>query len=278
MGSTMVSNSNSGRSKISLLFVFFLYVCPVAAQHWHLTDSIEINTPQAVSLDALGGLYVADTQGKLQKYMPDLTPAELFSSIDIRGLSTLDAGQMLKIFAFYGHSQQFQFFNRYLLPISQPAIIQSGTGRQFEAAAFSSDQMIWLLDGSNSTLLKYHPILEEFILEADLHYYLKSGGKLSQIREYGNRLYLQQDDEIIVLDYQGNYLQKLPVSIAGDFSFFGNRMFFLQDNEIVIYDLNSMEIHSSGISPSARVIFICVGQEAVFLFSDDKLFRYRYLP
>lgn len=209
--------------------------------------------------------------------MPDLTPAELFSSIDIRGLSTLDAGQMLRIFAFYGHSQQFQFFNRYLLPISQPAIIQSGTG-QFEAAAFSSDQMIWLLDGSNSRLLKYHPILEEFILEADLHYYLKSGGKLRQIREYGNRIYVQQDDQIIVLDYQGNYLQKLPVSTPGDFSFFGNRMFFLQDNKIFIHDLNSMEIHESGISPTAQVRFICVGQEVVFLFSDDKLFRYRYLP
>lgn len=130
------------RSRANILIaIIFLIQVPLEAQPRVIQDSIAINVPLSVSFDALGHLYIASEPGVLSKYDRQLEEVQSYSSPALGKITSLDATQMLKVFAFYENRQEFQYFDRFLTP-SQTSSIKTAPFSHFSAATLSNDQMI----------------------------------------------------------------------------------------------------------------------------------------
>ena len=255
-----------------MVLLLFLGI-KVQAQQWTISDSLSLNAAvRSVSSDVLGNLYVANHKGELSRYSASLEKQETYSNQQLETISALDAGQMLRIFAFYEETQQFQFFNRFLNPLHPPKGFshKSGTA-QIGTATMSSDQMIWLVDEANLRLQKYNPILEQVILSMDLSYYVTGVLEAKSLKERNNQLFLHQQDEILVFDFMGNFISKLPLQISGPFSIYENRLYYCQDNQVFVYRLDNMQTTSVHTLREEDVEFVIGTKDKLYLFSKKKI-------
>ncbi len=263
------------KNKIFLLY-FSLLGLDLEAQTWFPTDSLRLQSAiSAVSSDASGNLYLAEKEGQLSRYSSQFQKQESYSNPQFSMISTLDAEQMLRIFTFYRETQQFQFFNRFLTPLQPPANFLLGGTSQVGAAAMSSDQMIWLIDEANLRLLKYNPILENVMITTDLTYYIDGSLNVKNLQEHNNRLFLHQQDEMLVFDFMGNFISKLPPKIEGPSAFYGQKLYYCHDEQLFVHHLESMRTTFTGININKEVSFILCTGEKLFLVLDDNVIAYK---
>ncbi len=259
-----------------LLSVFILLFGGARAQQWYIVDSLSFKeTVVSVSRDLTGNLYLAYASGKLRKYDDTLLlmASSHEGSPDL--ISSIDASQILKILVFYQEPQQFQFFNRFLNPIHSPQSFNTESFAHFSIATLSSDQMIWLINDDLMRLQKYNPILQEFVVDTDLSYYLQGNFQVSKLAEHKNRLYMQYNDEILVFDFMGNFINKLPLEIKGPFSLHQDHLFFLQKEKLFKYHLEKMEVVDVGITSQEKVIFLLSDSKRHYLLTEKKIIVFR---
>ncbi|WPP52553.1 hypothetical protein [Catalinimonas niigatensis] len=243
----------------------------------HLLDSLALHNVTTVSHDALGNLYLSTADGALMKLNKQLVVEQNHSSVYIPRLTSLEAAQMLKVFTFYQNSQQFQFFDRFLTP-SPTNTIKTKMPSHFSAATLSNDQMIWLYDDTHLQLIKYNPILEEVILKIDIQYFLPVNAQVKALKEYGNRLYLWQNNELLVFDFLGNLIQKLPVDISKPFSFYENQLYYSEGTQVCGYDLSTMQQKRYSFPLSQEIRFVIRIESHFFLFTKDQLKVFEFEP
>ncbi|MEK6479217.1 hypothetical protein WJR50_16845 [Catalinimonas sp. 4WD22] len=256
--------------RLILLLIFSSLHSTIAAQSLAVQDSIAISKPLAVSFDALGHLYIVTTSGELSKYDQHLEVLQTYSSPTLNRVSNLDATQMLKIFAFYESSQEFQFFDRFLTP-SQTAQIKVAPFSHFSVAALSNDQMIWLFDENNLQLVKYSPIQEDLILKVDLQYFLSERAEIKTLKEYGNRLFLWQDNEILVFDFLGNLINKFPIEIDHPFQISSNQLYYAIDNKVYFFDLLTSTQEKYIIPGVEDIQFVILIDKNLVVITDQQI-------
>jgi hypothetical protein len=211
------------------------------------------------------------------KLNQQLSVEQRYSSAAISRLSALEAAQMLKIFTFYQNSQQFQFFDRFLTP-SQTNTIKTKTPSHFSAATLSNDQMIWGFDDTNTRLIKYNPILEAVVLQTDMQYFLPANAQIKALKEYGNRLYLWQNNELVVFDFLGNPLQKLPVDVEKSFTFYNNQLYYPAGRQVHVYDLLTMQQKRYDFSLVQEIRFVVRVENRLFLITKDQVKVFQFEP
>lgn len=253
-----------------LLLILFLLSVSVEAQPLIPQDSALTSPPLAVSFDALGHLYVVTEAGNLSKYDKQLEISQTYSSPTLNRITSLDATQMLKVFAFYESSQEFQFFDRLLTP-SQTAPIKVAPFSHFSVAALSNDQMIWLFDENNIQLVKYNPLQENLVLQVNLQYYLPEKAEVKALKEYGNRLFLWQDNEILVFDFLGNLISKLPIKISQPFQISDNQLYYPIDNEVYFFDLLTSEQKKYIISGVEDIRFVILMDKNLVVVTKQQI-------
>ncbi len=245
----------------------------VNGQSWTLTDSLQIGKAQALTYDPSGKLYVATQNRQLYQLKRGKTE-QSYASAQLSGIGHLEAFHLLRLFAFYRESQTFQFFDRFLTPGSQQ-LVNDPDQAFYSAATLSSDQMLWLVDEVNLKLKKYHPILENILITADLRYYLDESYKINYVREYGNRVFVNNSmQEILLFDIMGNFLGKLPLRTEEAFYFNKDSLYFLSGRELISYHLKTMQQDRIILPRSAdHVLWI---DDEVYIFYQDWLYRYIY--
>lgn len=272
----MERNLSFAALRNSFLFLILAnFSLEVQAQQWRKADSLTFrHEVTSVSQDVTGNIYIADNAGILRKYSNTL---ELLASNEgsTDQISNINAAQVLKIFAFYQNTQEFQLFNRLLNPIQPPQSFQTEIFARYSAATISSDQMIWLVNDDRLRLQKYNPILQEVIIDTDLSYYIEGDVEIKSLLEHNNRLYMQQHQEILIFDFMGNFLSKLPLEVYGSFSLHHDGLFFLQGEKLAKYHLGKMEMREVGIKFRDDLTHILSSNDSHYLFSGKKLIVFR---
>ncbi|MDF9795511.1 hypothetical protein OKW21_000774 [Catalinimonas alkaloidigena] len=259
------------RSRANILIaIIFLIQVPLEAQPLVIQDSIAINVPLSVSFDALGHLYIASEPGVLSKYDRQLEEVQSYSSPALGKITSLDATQMLKVFAFYENRQEFQYFDRFLTP-SQTSSIKTAPFSHFSAATLSNDQMIWLFDENNIQVVKYNPIVENVVLKVNLHYFLPERADVQSLKEYGNRLYLHQGNEILVFDFLGNLIDKLPIEINQPFQISNNQLYYASGKDVFFVNLLTMEQKKYSLRSTDDIKFVILMEERLVTITNKQI-------
>ena len=108
------SNIRMKGDRYILCFICILFFYRATAQSYNLVKKIPIPTPQNVTHDLLQNIYLQTTAGDIIQY--NLSGEELhrFRAPAAQKATCLQAGQSLRLFAFYKASQSFQYFDRQL--------------------------------------------------------------------------------------------------------------------------------------------------------------------
>jgi len=239
----------------------------ITVKQWKVEDITDI------TFDQYNGIYLADELGTITKY--DLEGNQLlsYSSEMIFPINTIDVSHTNKIFGFYQTNQSYILLDRYLNVLNQSTFNPDFIGFAV-VAAFSSDNNLWIFDGSDFTLKKLNLITGKLMTSIALSLIITENHlDIIQIDEYQNRLYLNnQDKNILVLDNMGNFIKSLPVQPEGKFCFNNNNIVYIRNNTISLYDIYNNDIMTIGtFTEGYNPLKIIQLQEEYYLAVKDKI-------
>lgn len=231
------------------------------------------------STDRQGNLYIASSNGDIDRYDKDAILSYHFSP-DKKGNATLiEAWQGLRTFVFYHDFQQYLFLDRFLNN-SVSYDIGNGLSTYYELGTIAGDNNLWLIDQQELTLKKLDIEINEFLSETPLNFNLDPDNfELTFMREYQNLLFISDKSSgILVFDNLGNYLESLGVLGLNHFSFSGNELLGLNGSGdkvklIDVYTKKEREI--SLPDPSYQFVFMensrlyCIAAKRIDIFELD---------
>lgn len=231
------------------------------------------------SIDRQGNLYIASSNGDIDRYDKNATLTYHFSPDKKGNASLMEAWQGLRTFVFYRDFQQYLFLDRFLNN-SVYYNIGNGLSTYYELGTIAGDNNLWLIDQQELTLKKLDIEINEFLSETPLNLNLDPDNfELTFIREYQNLLFISDKNSgILVFDNLGNYLESLPIIGLSHFSFSGNELFGLNASGdkvkfIDIYSKKEREISLPDLS--YQFVFMensrlyCIAAKRIDIFKLD---------
>lgn len=266
------------KARFIILTLWLLPAIPgwLGAQSIKKTGSVKLSY-QAVqaSIDRQGNVYIASSNGDIDRYNSDGTLAYHFSPNVKGNVSLIESWQGLRAFVFYRDFQQYLFLDRFL-NASEPYYFRKNTAEYYELATLAGDNNLWLLDQQQLSLKKLDIELNEFLSETPLNLTLDPKNfELTHIREYQNLLFISDKNSgVLVFDNLGNYLETLPFKNLDYFSFTDDELVGITHESKVrwinLYTKKEREI--SLPDPSYEFILMenrrlyCIGQRRMDIF------------
>ena len=260
-----------------LLFLLLLLIAdsPLFAQQEQtkltFSHSFPVGSAVAVDTDYKGNIFFLDQKRNIVQLD---TLGDLISifSPPVRGrVATIDAGNPLKIMAFYFDRQQILLLDRFLRPISSTSLLDFGFDGTVRAAGLASEDGFWLFNETTITLGKLDTRLRKFISETPLNLILdKERLDIRMVREYQNLVYLlDYAGGIYIFDNLGNYKKKLPVTGVSYIDFKEDVLYYVKENKLYFHNLYTSQVEVV-ILPDGDFKSALISSDQLFLFSDTK--------
>ncbi len=254
-----------------LILFFFLQIFPVSNIQGQ-PNTIKIEKITDATIDNEGNIYVSTKQGIIKKYDSLFNELFTFASDDIIPLTSIYVSFQFRIFGFYQFNQSYLILDRYFKPLYHTVLDPETIGNA-TAAAYASDNSLWIFDESDFSLKKINPVLNQLeihikmpLLIADDEY------SIFQIIAYQNRIYIHNYMYgIYVFDQFGNYLKKLPVQTKSKFAFYRDGLIFIEDTFLKSINIYSNQSTRIGIIPDAKDVLkvICYNDNFYLIYTDS---------
>lgn len=246
---------------ILLIYLFFITSSSIAQTLLHVTDSIALPSPvAAVSSDRRNHIFIASVEGSIRKYTPEGDLLLTFSPPKAGEASLLEAWKTMQVFVFYETFQEFLILDRFLNTSNRYTFPMELVGYA-QMATFASDQGLWVFDGSDFSLKKYHPQTQQVTIVTSLNLLLDpSNYKVTFMREYQNLVFVGDENSgILIFDNLGNYLKKLAYPQVKFFTFLDEEIVFLKENKVhFIHLYNQKENERIWEVPSSLSLQQCI--------------------
>jgi hypothetical protein len=268
---------NPDRRLLSLCLALLLLAGPGRAQQFTLVQSVPISQPQAISIDRLGQVYVADQQNNLHKFSPQGERLFTFSPPQRGRLAFVEAWNPVKTLLFYDDRQQIMILDRFLAPITTIRLADLTDGL-VRLATLAPDDQFWIFNESDFSLSRIDPRYPEARLSTSLNQILpKAPYDLRLLRAYQNQLYLlDRNSGIYIFDHMGNYKKKLPVEGLDYLGFKGDEGYYLKDGRLVFFNLYTQQESAFPLPAAQAYRHALAGDKKVYLFSATQLDVYHF--
>lgn len=120
-------------------------------------------------------------------------------------------------------------------------------------------------------MVKYNPIVENVVLKVNLHYFLPERADVQSLKEYGNRLYLHQGNEILVFDFLGNLIDKLPIEINQPFQISNNQLYYASGKDVFFVNLLTMEQKKYSLRSTDDIKFVILMEERLVTITNKQI-------
>ncbi|MEO1049649.1 MAG: hypothetical protein AAFX87_03465 [Bacteroidota bacterium] len=244
------------------------------SQELQLIDSVQISSPQQVSIDKLGNIYITDRRGNIDKY-DSLGNHQLnFSPQKLGDVTIIEAWNPLRIFLFYADFQEYELLNRFLDTPIRYRLDEESVGFA-QVGTVSNDNNIWLVDIASFELKKLDINTREIFINMPLDLILDPDNyEINYIREYQNILFINDARSgVLVFDNLGNYLRTIPKVDLTHFSFYLDDMYYIIDGNLAILNIYSNE--ESAIALPKDYVFGLKHRNRAYLMNDKQLDIYR---
>lgn len=206
---------------------------------------------EAVAIDRLNNIYLADRRNNLHKFDDTGKLVATYSPPATGHIALIDAWSASKILLFYDDQQKAVFLDRFLTPIGTIRLSDYVDGL-IKAASFSSDNKLWAFNESNFSLHKIDLSFPETSRTVPLDLLLnKQQYDIRFIREYQNKVYLlDKASGIYVFDNMGNYQKKLPFSDLFYIGFRGDELYYLAEGKLHFFHLYTLKERTLDLPPA----------------------------
>jgi hypothetical protein len=257
-------------TSLTLLLVFISNIF-VHGQELILHKSIPTaNQPVQVSKDRQQNFYIADTKGNIRKYNADGELQQTFSPTKPGRITSLDAWESMRIFAFYKDWQEYLYLDRFMNP-SQNKKIGSHEIGFASLITLANDNNLWVIDESDLSLKKYNPNNKSIIIHTPFNLLdISHNLDLSLIREYQNQVFIHDKNSgILVFDNLGNYIRRIPSNKAAYFNFHENDLYFIDNNKLIFRDIYTHQTRELQL-PQSKPYTHCIRVKNNYIFLSQQ--------
>jgi hypothetical protein len=248
------------------------------AQKLYITDSVVIDFPTAASVDRTGNVFISNTRGEVRKYSSFGKLLATFTPQQPAAVSSLEAWQMLRVFVFYGQSQQYIFLDRFL-NASQPQLLSNLTSGFAPHATTGEDNSLWLINETSLTLEKYDLRTSRQLINTDLSLFLDNDFQFFGLKIYQNKVYISMGKQgVLVFDAFGSFIQKLPLDNITRFNFYDDELYYLNENYIHFYNLYTFQERFIELPAKTEPLYGLVVLDKVILITERMMYLYRFVP
>ena len=243
------------------------------AQEVTLMKSIKIDTPEAVSIDKLGKVYIADKQGNINRYLPNGSLDDTFSSPKQGHIGLIEAWNPLKTFVFYDDLQEYTFLNRFLTASESFPLYELSDFNSL--ATISYDNNLWIIDMVDYSLKKYDLNYRQFTITTNFDLLLNPDDyDITFIKEYQNLVFISdRNSGIYIFDNLGNYLRQISTQSVEYFNFEDNSIYYLSEGSLVTTDIYTLKSKTSALPAKAK--FALNSKSNLYLIDDEQLMIYK---
>ncbi len=247
------------------------------AQALRVERSVPIATPTAFSTNQSGTLFLGDAQGVVRAYDTTGRVTHTFSPPRVAEVTTLEAGQHLRVFCFYRDVQEYLLLDRTLTPLpgyEKPARIAPDEIGFARLAALAPDGQLWLFDDTDFSLKKYNPATRRVSLHVPLELVLAGQDPLFvALREYQNLVFLHDGRSgVLVFDNAGNFRSKIATGAAGPAGFYGDELYFIREGELHFAHLYNGTTRRFPLPGGVGSLGVVAGPGTIYLLTRNRLF------
>lgn len=232
--------------------------------------SIQLRSIDKVSYDRYYNIYVSDLEGNITKYNKEGDSLLSYSPIKPGNITSLEAWNSIRIFAFYKDFQQFTLFDRFLGPLPKIDLPEELTGFG-RVATVSADNQIWIFDDSEFSLKKYDIERLTLISKTNCDLILNANDyDIIMLKEYQNQLYIiDKINGILIFDNFGNFKKKILEKNIDYVAFYKDELYYLNKDELLFLNLYLGDKRS--IKLPSEYNKVIMGEKYLYLFSKDKI-------
>lgn len=246
------------------------------AQELRVQKSVPISTPTAFSTNQSGTLFLGDAQGVVRAYDTTGRVTHTFSPPRVAEVTTLEAGQHLRVFCFSRDVQEYLLLDRFLTPLpgyEKPAKIVPEEVGFARLAALAADGQLWLFDDTDFSLKKYTPATRRVSLHVPLELVLAGRDPLFvALREYQNLVFLHDGRSgVLVFDNAGNFRSKIAAGAAEPIGFYGDELYFTRDGELHFVHLYNGATRRLRLPGGVGPVGVAAGPGMVYLLTRNRL-------
>ncbi|WP_146948485.1 hypothetical protein [Cyclobacterium qasimii] len=208
-------------------FLAFAFVPLAFGQEEDFVKLWEAKIPgiDKVSTDGKGNVYITDKQGYLFQFNAKGESINQLATSLSAPVTHLDAFKTVNIFLFSASLQRFEILDRFLNPIINKSIDETGVLGWVSQASLGNNNSLWVYDESDLNLKKINLSNNELLQAQAINTIIqKNDLEIILLIERYNLLFLQVAGEgIYIFDNQANFLEKIPLLtdysalIDGDF-------------------------------------------------------------
>jgi hypothetical protein len=193
-------------------------------------------------IDTQGNIYLSTEKGAILKYNPSYQFITAYASNEVVPVSSLDVSFHFRIFGFYQSQQSYILLDRNFKLLNEVRLEPELIGNAV-VASYSSDNLVWLFDEMDFSLLKFNPTLNQLVIDIKLPLLIETERFfVIQLEEYQNRIYLNNaGDGIYVFDLLGNFLKKLEISTDHIFKIGSDCIFFIDGSLLKSFQVYTNE-------------------------------------
>lgn len=248
-------------------------------------ESLELDTAynlpflvQNVSIDQSGNIFLVSNKGVVVKYNSDGDSLLSYSPKKNAEVSLIEAGNGLKLFLFYKDFQEYLFLDQYLTASPFLSFYPDIIGYA-ETASVSTDNNLWVIDGSDFSLKKYN--IESNILEVDspLEIILDQDDyRVEYIREYHNLLFLYDSNKgIFLFDNFGTLQKKYPLPGLDFLNFYEDHLYFMRDGFLTFMNIYNGSSYGIPLPHFETFQYVLRYNDKIYLFSKKEMKIYKII-
>lgn len=225
----------------NILILFLLITGTAFSQgKYKLSASIEAEA-DFFTTDNQSNIYIV-RKDVLVKYSKTGKLLYKYSNKNFGNISFVDASNMLKILVYYKDFAQVVFLDNTLSLNGEPISFDKIGMQQVGLVCSSFNNGMWVYDQQNFSLIQLNTNYEAIQRTEQLSNLLNIELVPDRLREYDNRIYLNNPATgILIFDIYGTYHKTVPVRNAREFQVIGDWVYFMNDHTVKAYNIKTTE-------------------------------------
>lgn len=260
---------------MKILFSLLMFIAQVSmAQNLRLINEIEIKA-NFISSDNLGNFYAVngseltkyDKSGKAFSYK--------FSDKTLGNITSIDAGNPLKIAVFYKDQSRIIFLDNMLAKTGQEINLQSIGLDQASLICYSFNNGIWVYWQSQFELIRLNQNTSIQQRTGNLVQIVNQEIKPEFLIESNNLVYMNNGGEnIMMFDIFGTFMNYIPIKTNKKFQIDNESIVYQNDNNIEMYNRKTFQVFSLSIPIDDNILQIRKEENLIFCLLKNKVMIY----
>ncbi len=240
-----------------------------------LIRSVPLTTPQMMTTDESGNVYIAFAGNSFVRFTADGDSSAFYRSVSNGEIGWIDAGNPLKVLLYYPAFSKIVLLDKMLSPKLELDLKKLNILNP-PAVGISSDGMIWVYDMLNARLKKIDEQLQVVVSSNDLRMETDAFPAPQSLLERNYKVYMVDSIQgIYTFDRFGTYLNVLPFYHSATVQVIGAQLIYRVQDSLFAYDMKSNKervilLHQAGDIRSVRT-----GRNRLYVLHNDRLDIYR---